>query len=918
MLDETNVLVKTFRRIRQELHQSSTPNLRLRIFGMESRNRQYDLPTSDDVAGLKRISSVNPKFEALHFPLLFPYGEDGYHPLIPYNSRYCSVSAKRRFVTQREYYAFRLQYRMNEGHTLIKSGKALQHYCVDAFSTIELNRLAFLRSNQKELRAEVYQADKLGHVIIPSSYTGGPRYMQQLYYDAMATCQFFGNPDLFVTFTYKPMVVCRVFHIKLMKLIDAIKQGNYFGKTIASEIPDPHLDPIGYETVVRLMLHGPCGSANPAAPCMKDGKCSKFFPKEFSSETVFDKFGNAIYRRRDSGIQVKKGNAVLDNRHVVPYNRNLLVMMQAHINVEICHKGGLIKYLFKYLTKGPDRQSSVRSVLRNPRSGKTHLTQWFALNRRDPKARKLTYAQIPNSYTWNENDNEWTPRKKGFAIGRIAYVPPGSGDVFFLRLMLTKIHGPTRYVALRTVKGEVCPSYEKACEKLGLLSDSSEWVRVFQEISASSMPNLIRSTFVCMLMFCEVPNPIELFESSWKFMAEDHAYSLRKQFHSTAFQPSEERLRNWVLRQLQALLGSHSSSLAQFNLPQPTDLGVDDGSNSLLRDHLSFDVLQQQTLSDTLLQSLNMDQFEAYSAIMVSIHGNLGRSFFLYGHGGTGKTFLYNTVIAKLKSLSKVVIVVASSGIAATLLPNATTAHSRFKIPLHLDGTSTCSIKKGTHLAELIQEASLIVWDEALMTHRQAFEAMNRTFCDLMNIPLIGPGHKLFGGKTVLLGGDFRQTLPVIPESGREQTVDGSLTRSDIWSSFTLLRLSRNMRIDNSAANEAIIGNKYTFGEWVLALGDGKLPTKRFKEDTPSDWIEIPYLFLVQLSVDPISSIAAEIYGSFTESYRDTKYLTCRAFVTPTNAIVTRDWFVLIIAQILCRVIQKHRSHLMKHTQLNF
>ncbi|CAI0430086.1 unnamed protein product [Linum tenue] len=280
---------------------------------------------------------------------------------------------------------------------------------------------------------------------------------------------------------------------------------------------------------------------------------------------------------------------------------------------------------------------------------------------------------------------------------------------------------------------------------------------------------------------------------------------------------------------------------------------------------------------------------------MVSIHGNLGRSFFLYGHGGTGKTFLYNTVIAKLKSLSKVVIVVASSGIAATLLPNATTAHSRFKIPLHLDGTSTCSIKKGTHLAELIQEASLIVWDEALR-----------------------PGHKLFGGKTVLLGGDFRQTLPVIPESGREQTVDGSLTRSDIWSSFTLLRLSRNMRIDNSAANEAIIGNKYTFGEWVLALGDGKLPTKRFKEDTPSDWIEIPYLFLVQLSVDPISSIAAEIYGSFTESYRDTKYLTCRAFVTPTNAIVTRDWFVLIIAQILCRVIQKHRSHLMKHTQLNF
>ncbi|CAI0387108.1 unnamed protein product [Linum tenue] len=249
---------------------------------------------------------------------------------------------------------------------------------------------------------------------------------------------------------------------------------------------------------------------------------------------------------------------------------------------------------------------------------------------------------------------------------------------------------------------------------------------------------------------------------------------------------------------------------------------------------------------------------------MVSIDGNLGRPFFLYGHGGTGKTFLYNTIIAKLRSLSKVVIVVASSGIAATLLPNATTAHSRFKIPLHLDNTSTCSIKKGTHLAELIQKAALIVWDEAPMTQ-----------------------HKLFGGKTVLFGGDFRQTLPVIPESGREQTIDGSLTRSDIWNSFTLLKLSRNMRLNNSSSNDTLISNKYTFGEWVLALGDGKLPCKRFKEDTPADWIEIPSLFLVQPQLSPITSIAAEIYDSFTETYKDTKYLTSRAIVTPTNAKVS-------------------------------
>ncbi|CAL1353956.1 unnamed protein product [Linum trigynum] len=172
MLDENNELVRTFRRIRQDLQLSSTPNLRLRIFGIKSRNRQYDLPTSSDIAalipgdfvadredrdiivdhrgeGLKRITSLNPKFEALHFPLLFPYGEDGFHPQISYNASFCPASMRRKFVTQKEYYAFRLQYRLNEGHTVVQSGKALQHYCVDAFSTIELNRLAFLRIHQK-------------------------------------------------------------------------------------------------------------------------------------------------------------------------------------------------------------------------------------------------------------------------------------------------------------------------------------------------------------------------------------------------------------------------------------------------------------------------------------------------------------------------------------------------------------------------------------------------------------------------------------------------------------------------------------------------------------------------------------------------------------------------------------------------
>ena len=104
------------------------------------------------------------------------------------------------------------------------------------------------------------------------------------------------------------------------------------------------------------MVHGPCGMLDDKCPCMKDGTCSKRFPKSFNSETMVDEMGFPVYRRRPSANFVlrKKGTLRLDNQWVVPYNMKLLKKFEAHINVEWCNKTNLLKYLFKYLTKGPD------------------------------------------------------------------------------------------------------------------------------------------------------------------------------------------------------------------------------------------------------------------------------------------------------------------------------------------------------------------------------------------------------------------------------------------------------------------------------------------------------------------------------------------------------------------------------------
>ena len=111
---------------------------------------------------------------------------------------------------------------------------------------------------------------------------------------------------------------------------------------------------------------------------------------------------------------------------------------------------------------------------------------------------------------------------------------------------------------------------------------------------------------------------------------------------------------------------------------------------------------------------------------------NKGDFLFVYGHGGTGKTYLWKTIICRLRLEGKIVIAVASSGIAALLLLGERTAHSRFQIPIPVTDNSTCGIKQGSQIAELMTKASLIIWDEALMTHRNCFEPIDHSLRDIL------------------------------------------------------------------------------------------------------------------------------------------------------------------------------------------
>ncbi|KAG3087128.1 hypothetical protein PI125_g18746 [Phytophthora idaei] len=240
----------------------------------------------------------------------------------------------------------------------------------------------------------------------------------------------------------------------------------------------------------------------------------------------------------------------------------------------------------------------------------------------------------------------------------------------------------------------------------------------------------------------------------------------------------------------------------------------------------NHDVLQETVDQEHLL---NGEQRSVYGTIIDAVDNPTPGNtlFFVDGPGGTGKSTLLKHVLAKVRLSGKIALAVASSGIASLLLMGGRTAHSTFKIPLKLNDTSTCSIFKQSHLKGLIQKASLVSWDEAPMTHRHAFEAVDRSLRDLMDnddepfgekvfvlsgnddepfggkvFVLSGNDDEPFGGKVFVLSGDFRQILPVVVRGTPAQTIDACLKSSTLWPKFQQLHLRENMRV-MSAQNES-------------------------------------------------------------------------------------------------------------------
>ena len=296
-------------------------------------------------------------------------------------------------------------------------------------------------------------------------------------------------------------------------------------------------------------------------------------------------------------------------------------------------------------------------------------------------------------------------------------------------------------------------------------------------------------------------------------------------------------------------------------LPFPVGNWAELIGNPLIREQ-RYNMDEQAALAAEHIPRLNQGQRAAFDDIVKAVVDNSGKTFFLHGPGGTGKTFLYNILCYFFRGQGKIVLCVASSGIAALLLIGGRTAHSCFKVPLKIHEDSMCSFAKNSELADLLHIIDLIIWDEAPMQHHHIHECVNCTFQDIRG------NDKLFGGIVVVFGGDFKQILPVIIKGSRAQVVGASLQRSYLWNSITVLHLTQNMRLNT--ANEV----ERQFAEWQLRVGHGD-----FTND--SDNITLPDHF--KTPENTVQSLIDTIYPGVATNPQPDQYFADRTILCSWN-----------------------------------
>ncbi len=486
----------------------------------------------------------------------------------------------------------------------------------------------------------------------------------------------------------------------------------------------------------------------------------------------------------------------------------------------------------------------------------TELTAFFKYNAQHPET-QVKYVDFPKHFTYSSSG--WHIRKKGEVIGRIHTLHPLSGDEFYLRMLLHHNHckGANSYEDLKTVQEVVLETFKEVCGSIGLLQDDNEWSQLLEEAAQTRNCLQLRVLFVVVLLFCEPSNPRRLYDQHVSEWWDDLKWK-----HPLA---TDSQLAALVCLDIECKLQERGQELKNFNLPSIeeeqrqqlrtlTNQMHNHTASVIMQEELNFNFTDTCNERDNHLSMLNSSQKAVFDEVMESVHNKTALTMFIDARGGTGKTFLLNTLLAASRTVADskhIALAVASSGIAATLLSLGRTFHSRFRVPLNPTETTTFSIKPNDVTAAVLKETRLIVWDEAPMSHRYLLEGLDRTRQDVLQTK------QPFGGKVLIVAGHFRQVLPVIPRASGAQIISASIRKSPLWNLFRIRQLTQNMRIGVNAELQY-------FDNWLCDMGNGCIPLV----ETP-DTVELPVTSIFPIDNSSLSTTKQTLKKFISEIYPD-------------------------------------------------
>ncbi|KEH40062.1 PIF1-like helicase [Medicago truncatula] len=498
---------------------------------------------------------------------------------------------------------------------------------------------------------------------------------------------------------------------------------------------------------------------------------------------------------------------------------------------------------------------------------------WFEANRQYVGGRDLTYAEFPTRFTYEKKDKQWQPRKLGYQIGRLHYTPIGiwelyymrillTVELYYMRILLTVKKGCMRYRCIKTINGHTYGTFQEARSALGLLDDDREFIDGITEIGELGSGHQLCWLFVHLLTTRTMTSLDIVWDAAWQLLSDDILFERRKRLNILDMRIGGDDLKNMCLIEIEML-------------PNAADMPT--FTNRLIIDELNFNKVELEKTHADILLMLTDEQRCVHDKIMESVGSDDNGFFYLYGYGGTGKTFIWKRLSVAVRSKGLIVLNAASNGIAALLLPGGRTAHSTPTVPFEINEALSLTMEKDSPRADLMHAAKLIIWDEAPMMHRWCFEAVDRSLRDIMskNDPL--NALKPFGGTTIVLGGDFRQILSVVRGGMRPDIVDASVNSSKIWAYCNVLRLTVNMRLGASSvpAEQEEIAN---FCKWIVSIGDGNDASG----DNGEMKVEIPEDSLISDTTNPLMSLIDFVYPDLNDNLGDQLFFQERGILAPT------------------------------------